>query len=306
MLAAEFRVGPFTTADGLGFVAPAREAVTFHSAQGHVVDVPAGAFDEPTLVKVRNLDPAMVGVPTPPGLGLGGYVSLEFAGEAKETLRLHVPAPAAVPDGAQVFIASPTGMPWGRRLQVLSVGGVLLRDGQRYLSNDPSLQPEPDAATLTSGSRAGGEASRLVTGRASTGRTCQQAKQEGLPRCFLQSLLMEFTLRGQAAFYYEQGTQWSLLVGNSVGHAIGAGQEAIANALADAWVYVATPHDWNGKFVLPVLAGEPLEIVRRDTATGWEIGRQSYDPVAPSDDLIDVGLLGGGRPTRPRGGAASR
>jgi len=33
-LAAEFRVGPFTTPDGLGFVAPAGEAVTFHSAEG--------------------------------------------------------------------------------------------------------------------------------------------------------------------------------------------------------------------------------------------------------------------------------
>ena len=299
-VAAEFRVGPFTTPDGLGFVAPAGEAVSFHSAQGQIVDVPAGAFTTPTLVKINSLDPATVGLPTPQGLALGGYLSLDFDGEAGETLRVHIPAPTGAANDAQVFIGTPVSLPWGKRLQLLSVGGVLERGGQRFLSNDPSLQPEPPAGTspLTGGSQAVGKSQTLSS---KAGRTCQQARQQGLPKCFLQSLLMEFTLRSQAVFYYEQGVDWALLVGHgtpfSIG--IGVGQEAIFNALADMWTYVSTPHDWNGGFVLPVLSGQPLEVVRRDVATGWVLGRKPLGPVGPSDGLVDVGFLSGEDPKRP-------
>jgi RHS repeat-associated protein len=298
-LAAEFQVGPFTTPDGLGFVAPAGEAVTFHSAEGLVVDVPAGAFSKATLVKIRTLDPATIGLPTPQGLAVGGFISLDFAGEAAETLRVSVPAPAQAAADAQVFIGAPRTFPWGRRLQVLSIGGVLTRDGQRYLSNDPSVQPEPPAGSFAS-SQASSSA-RVKLEAAASGRTCQQAKQEGLPKCFLQSLLMEFTQRSDAVFYYEQSGGWAAIagLGGAFPMSIGAGQEAISNSLSDLWTYVSVPHDWNGGFVLPVLADTPLELVRRDTATGWVLGRQAYDPVHPSDGLVDVGFLGGGKPGRP-------
>ena len=298
-LAAEFRVGPFTTPDGLGFVAPPGEAVTFHSAQGLVVDVPAGAFGKPTLVKIRTLDPATIGLPTPQGLAVGGFISLDFAGEAAETLRVSVPAPAQAAADAQVFIGTPRTFPWGRRLQVLSIGGVLARDGQRYLSNDPSVQPEPPAGSLASSKASSPAGVKLEA--AAGGRTCQQAKQEGLPKCFLQSLLMEFMQRSNAVFYYEQSGGWAAItgLGGAFPMSIGASQEAIANSLSDLWTYVPVPHDWNGGFVLPVLADTPLELVRRDTATGWVLGRQAYDPVDPSDGLVDVGFLGGGKPGRP-------
>ncbi|HKH43760.1 MAG TPA: Ig-like domain-containing protein [Thermoanaerobaculia bacterium] len=288
-LAAQFQVGPFTTPDGLGFVAPAGEAVTFRSAEGLVVDVPAAAFDKATLVRVRMLAPGAVGVATPQGLGLGAYIDVDFDGEAKETLRVAVPAPAGIADDAQVFIGKPVDLAWGRRIQFLSAGGVLERDGQRYLSNDPSLQPEPEP----------GAAKRGVV--RATGRTCRNSRQEGLNRCFLQSLLVEFTLRSTAAFYYEQGVEWSILAGLAAPFPmmLGIAQEAITNFLADSWVYMPRPHDWNGGFVLPVLSGEPLELARRDTATGWVLARQTYDPVPASDGLINVGFLGGGEPTRP-------
>lgn len=293
-LAAHFRVGPFTTPDGLGFVAPAGEAVTFRSAEGLVVDVPAAAFDKATLVRVRMLAPGALGIATPQGLGLGAYVDVDFDGEARETLRVAVPAPAAVPDDAQVFIGQAVDLAWGRRLQFLSAGGVLERDGRRYLSNDPSLQPEPPA-----GAFAGAGAPRTVL--RTSGRTCRTARQEGLNKCFLQSLLMEFTLRSQAAFMYEVGADFAIISGGAGAFPLGLGiaGEAIYNFLADSWVYLPRPHDWNGGFVLPVLSAEPLELVRRDTATGWVLARQTYDPVPGSDGLIDVGFLGSGDPERP-------
>lgn len=293
-LAAQVRVGPFVTPDGLGFVAPAGEDVTFRSAEGLVVDVPAAAFAAATLVRVRLLDPATFGVAVPQGLGMGAYVNIDFDGEAQETLRVSVPAPAGAADGAQVFMGQVVALPWGPRLQILSVGGVLARDGQRYLSNDPSLQPEPAAAGLSAPSRA----KSLLK---STGRTCRTVRQEGLNRCFLQSLLMEFTLRSTAAFLYEQGVDWSLLTGFAQPFPImlGMAQEAIFNFVADSWVYMPRPHDWNGGFVLPVISQQPLELARRDTATGWLLARQTYNPVPGTDGLIDVGFLGEGKPSRP-------
>jgi len=289
-LAAQVRVGPFVTADGLGFVAPPGEAVTFRSAEGLVVDVPAAAFSTPTLVRIRNLAPSGVGIATPQGLGLGAFIDLDFDGEAAETLRVSVPAPVAAADDAQVFIGTPVTLPWGPRLQLLSAGGVLTRDGQRYLSNDPSLQPEP-AET----------AAAQRTALRASGRTCATARQQGLPQCFLQSMLMEFTLRSQAVFYYEQGAQWSLLSGlaQSFPTNLGIAQEAIYNDLADSWVYLPVPHDWNGRFVLPVISTQPLALVRRDMATGWVLARQAYDPVGHGEDLVSVGFLGNGNPTQP-------
>ena len=158
-LAEQFRLGPFATADGRGFIAPPGEDSTFTTADGVAVDVPAGAFDEPTLVTVTPLDPAGIGADLPDGMALGAYVRLDFAGEAHDTLRVHVPAPAGLAPGTQAFMVTPVDLPWGRRLRLIDVGGVLDKDGTSYLSNDPTLQPElpPDA-----GGGGGGEA-RLAT-----------------------------------------------------------------------------------------------------------------------------------------------
>ncbi|HKV12058.1 MAG TPA: polymorphic toxin-type HINT domain-containing protein [Thermoanaerobaculia bacterium] len=297
-LAAHFRIGPFLTPDGLGFVAPAGEAVTFRSAQGLVVDVPAAAFDKATLVTIRTLAPGTLGVPAPQGMGLAAYVSVDFEGEAKETLRVHVPAPAGVPDDAQVFIGKAVELPWGKRLQLLSVGGVLERGGSRYLSNDPSLQPEPEAAVAALGASA-----KFVSPTGTKARrTCAKARQEGLPKCFLQSLMMEFTLRDNAAFFYEFGAEMYSIMSGGVGfygYAMGIQGWAAYNNAADLWVYLPVPHDWNGGFVLPVLSNEPLEIVQRDTATGWILASRPHDPVAPNDGIIDFGFLASGEPARP-------
>ena len=298
-LAAEFRVSPVRHRRRPRLRRPGRRGGQLPQRAGAGGGRAGRSFHRPTLVTVRTLAPAAVGVAPPPGLGLGAFIDLDFAGEARETLRVSVPAPADAADGARVFIGAPINLPWGRRLQLLSVGGVLTRDGQRYLSNDPSLQPEPAAGSITGGSRAGSKGA--IVAAEGTGRSCATARQEGLPQCFLQSLLMEFTLRSQAVFYYEQGVEWSILTGLAQPFpiALGIAQEAIYNSLADSWVYLPVPHDWNGRFVLPVLSTEPLELVRRDTATGWELARQSYDPVGSADGVIDIGFMEGGTPVRP-------
>ncbi len=288
-LAAEFRLGPFATPDGRGFVSPAGEAVDFRSADGVEVQVPAGAFDTPTLVTVKMLDPGTLGLPTPAGLGLGAYVDLDFEGQAKESLRLSVPAPADAPVGSTVFVGAPKTLPWGKRLQFLTVGAVVDRPDGRYLSNDASLQPELPQSTTGN-----------LTGRSSDGSEVKLGAKS-LPRSFLASRMQEFQYRTSAAWFYEFGASWTMVSGAVQPFALGVGSglEAIYNKLADLWVYVPTPHDWNGGFVLPVLSDQPLTLVRRDVATGWILSEAPYAPPASGSGVVDVGFLAGGPDSRP-------
>jgi RHS repeat-associated protein len=292
-LAAEFRLGPFETADGLGFVAPGGEKVVFQSAEGIEVTVPAGAFDEATLVRVRQLDPSTLGVPTPTGMALGAYVDLDFKGRANEGLRLAIPAPADAAPGDKVFVGEPMALPWGRRLRILSVGGVESRADGNYLSNHRELQP----AALQPGPLSEGTA--VIARSSRTGEATLSTKE--LPPRTRANLLFELSLRGSAGWFHEKGATWTMAGGivQSFGLYQEIAKEALYTKVADAWVYVPEPYDWNGGFLLPVLTDEPLEVVRRDTATGWILGESTYAAIPPGEDFVDVGLLEGDALARP-------
>jgi hypothetical protein len=232
-----------------------------------VVEVPSAAFDEPTIVTVTTLDPATLGIEYPTGLGLGAYLDIDFEGEANETLRIKVPAPEGIDPDAQVFVGAPIDLRWGHRLKLLSVGGVLTEgdpgEEQLFLSNDPSLQPEPVS-----------DATKSVD----MSRTCQQAQEEGESRCLVQTLLGELTTRSNAAFFHEEQSEWTLASGYTSDTY--KELEVIYNAYSETWVYVPVPHDWSGKFLLPVLVNEPIRIVERDLSTGWIINEQEHSPIS--------------------------
>ncbi|HPS78845.1 MAG TPA: DUF6531 domain-containing protein, partial [Thermoanaerobaculaceae bacterium] len=291
--AAYFRVGPFTTDDGRGFVAIPGELTSFTTAEGITVDVPAAAFAEATTVTVSTLDPCGVAVPTPAGVQLGAYVSVDFEGEASETLRLSLPAPAGAAVGARVVVAEPTDLPWGRKLKLLSIGGVVERNGQKWMANDPATQPEPSSTpTPAQAAGAGGNGTVLAGGGIAGGQTCAQARQQGLPRCFFQSVFMEFQAKANAAWFVEEvGAELALLTG-TVSPSFASPFAAVYDSLADTWVYLPTPHNWNGHYVLPVRANQPLNVVQRDLATGWVLSEEAYEPVPVTVGvLVDKGEL---------------
>lgn len=284
---AEFEVGPLVSADGKGFVAKPGEALTFRSAEGVVVDVPAEAFDKATMVRIEMLDPSRIGVATPAGMAVGAYVFVDFDGRANETLRVHVPAPASAPVGADVFIGQVKTLPWGKRLQMLSYGGVEQKGSELFLANAPELQAEPDRSTLAGLSSADGALSlrsgdleALTPGdEEPPPRTCRDIKERGLGRCYAQNLLMEFQLRSLAAFYFELGADFTLMTGGFWDGSFG-GLSAIADKIADNWVYLPRPFDSRGNFwILPVIEGTPFTLTQRDLATGWVIAEKAYDPV---------------------------
>jgi RHS repeat-associated protein len=55
-IAAILPLTPFVTADGQGFIAPTDVAVSFTAKDGVAINVPAGAFDQPTIVRAARLD----------------------------------------------------------------------------------------------------------------------------------------------------------------------------------------------------------------------------------------------------------
>jgi RHS repeat-associated protein len=96
-LSAIIPLTPFVAENGRAFVAPANKAVTFTSADGVTVAVPAGAFDHATMIEVTPAPPEVFSaVPNINNeLAAAGSVTLKFEGRANVPLDLTFPAPSA-------------------------------------------------------------------------------------------------------------------------------------------------------------------------------------------------------------------
>ena len=308
-IAAEFQVGPFVSADGKGFVAQPGEELTFRSAEGIFVNVPAGAFDEAKLVRVEMLPLSLVKVETPRGLRAGAYVNVDFEGEANETLRLSVPAPAGATAGKQVFVGKEVDLAWGRRLQMITYGETVERNGEILMSNDPELQPVPAAGDLSvtpaaadtkSGAAVLGLGADQIAKASKAAGTCLGELSQGHP-CITRQLLIEFQLRSFAVWFYEEGANWAIIAAPAapIIQAFGAGLEVVMNKIADQFVFIPSPKDSRGGvFMLPVIGDEPLVIQRRDAATGWVLSEQAYNPVGDVP-IAALDPLAGGDPAPP-------
>jgi len=261
--AARFRLDVFSSPDGRGFVAPVGQAVSFTTADGIAVEVPEGAFDRATAVTVTPLDPTTAGVEDDLGLGLGGYIDVDFDGAAADTLVLKVPAPDDIAPNAKVLIGEPVNLAWGRRIRLTGVGGILEEDGASYLSNDESVQPPiPD---LTQGNlKLGGDTDVFL----------------GLQEA------------GSSVWYYEVDPLYG---GDLIAFAtfISDNQDSMlwgifASAQADMWVFQAPPENWSGQVVLPMVPGTEFTVEHRDAATGWLLSSQTY---GSPDDVDGDGII---------------
>ena len=98
----------------------------------------------------------------------------------------------------------------------------------------------------------------------------------------MEKLFDEMRHEEDVLFLYEQFIQYQLVTGEIVPLYLKA-QSAFLNWFASEIVFVPPVTDWSGHWALPVPEGQPFTIVRRDAATGWDLGQQEYDPL-PSDD----------------------
>jgi YD repeat-containing protein len=266
--AAAFRLGPFVTPDRLGFVAAPGEKVVFTSAEGVEVTSPEGAFDTATLVRVSKLDPATLGVTPNPGFAVATYVDIDFDGTAKESLRVRIPVTTDAPVGSLAFAGEPIDLPWGKKLRILDIGSVIDGgNGTKLISNHEEHQPTD--APLTSG--------RLVAPLGGTG-----------PSRMMKQALLELSSRSHAAWLVGSGAELSV-GGGTVPYEIMQQFSVLWNFFADAMVYVPTPVNWTGQYLLPLIAGQPFTLVAQDGATGWTIFRQEFGSISgPVGSVIAV------------------
>ena len=278
--AAAYRLGPFTTPDGRGFVATPGDDLVFTSAEGVEVTAPAGAFDVPTLVTVTKQPLDSLNVALNPGLEMGAVVNLDFDGTAKETLRLRIPVATASPVGGLVFAGTPVDLPWGRKLRILDVGR-LVDDGKGGRLISTLEADQPDDPSLTAGTPT---ASALAGGRSAL-----------VSKKLLRTIAAEFTARASVGFVF--GSTLPLL--GVTGATASATLFVLYNALADAMVFQALASDWSGRYVLPAYPGQALTVIKRDPATGWILARQDYPNPAGSGGLTNLGTLDKGSDTPP-------
>jgi RHS repeat-associated protein len=142
-VAAIVQLGPFTTDDGRGFVARPEKVTSFTTADNIGVTVPAGAFEEATIVRV---DPAPVSaVADVPGiseeLDVLTAFKIDFKGVAKKRLDVKFPAPANLPANKNVFVGFHGMSAQGPRIMLVD---LLRRDG----GNLTTVHTEGDTSSI--------------------------------------------------------------------------------------------------------------------------------------------------------------
>ncbi|PYQ56602.1 MAG: hypothetical protein DMF58_20295, partial [Acidobacteria bacterium] len=97
---------PFTTKDGNGFLTPPNSDVRFVTSQGVAVNVPAGAFETPTLITVSaSTAAAFADMPSFANqLAYTASVNVQFDGTAKKRIDIDLPIPPNTDTSKPLFL----------------------------------------------------------------------------------------------------------------------------------------------------------------------------------------------------------
>ena len=278
-LAGIFALTPFTSADGKSFVAPAGEGIRFTTPENITLDVPAGAFDEPTVISVTAATKAQFDDIEflDRENDYVGSARVDFEGVAKKPLGLETPLPPGFETAGKTFILAEKGMsPVGPRLAMLDLmkveGGKLVTDRdnstgqQAVLLNPRSGLPQQSNLTLT-GSKFSKYLQRIVRG--------------GL---FMTLDIKVYGVGGAVGFGAMEGLQqnydfiWDIFWSYFIPH-----------------IHVAE----RGGAILPIISGRRFTVTGFDPGTGLQAVTRAYDPVPfgepgtvaaiPSTDKNDSG-----------------
>jgi len=259
---------PFVTADGLGFVAPTGQSVTFTAAPplSVSVTVPAGAFDVPTIVTVAAAPKAaFAGVPSfDTELGFYGAVTLTFDGIAKKALELDLPVPAGTDTTGKTFLLGRLGdSARGPRVEIDDILTVV--NGKFSTRAQGTSSGQRIAKSLSVHSQ-----NTLVGGDAKTYllRTIESSKY-----AVVDIRLSSGSSVGFAAF---DGLQSNLDLFMD-----------LYNSLFVSQTYVTAGH---GRVVIPIISGKPFTVQGVESATGIQVFERQYDAPAPTPPGQFIGL----------------
>ena len=258
---------PFVTKDGLGFVAPPDQTVTFTSVPplSVSVTVPAGAFDKATIVTLAAAPKAdFAAVPSfDTELGFYGAITLTFDGIAKKPLDVDIPAPAGT-DTTKTYLLGRLGD--SIRGPRVEIDALLSLAGGKFTTR---------AQGTTSGQR--------VTRSLSIGRN---------------NTLVGGDVRTNLLRIIESGkytvTDIRVPTGSALGWAAMDGLQADLDIFMDLYhslfvssLYLSAGH---GRVVVPVISGTPFTVQGVDSATGIQLFEHKYDALAPTAPGQFVGV----------------
>ena len=265
-LAAIIPLTPFVTEDHRGFVAPATSDVRFTSADGIVVAVSAGTFDQPTIINVvPTTHAAVADVPhLDEEVEYATSVRLEFDGVAHKPMELELPVPAGFNTSGKNFILGYRGDSV-RGPRIMAVDTLRIVDGKFSTTEDV-------AQTLLSVSN--GQTRVSVPQTVLTGKD-----------------IKKFLMRVQRSGVY-LALDIRVPVGSGVGWAVmdgfQRGYDLFWDTLASFYAADFYLFERQGRVVIPVITNKPFTVVGVDATTGLKAFSRVYDPIPIGDPNVAV------------------
>ena len=249
---------PFVTADGTGFIAPTDITTTFTASDGSRITVPAGAFDQPTLVTaVPSQKTALAVIPHfDDQLTYTASLSINFDGTAKKHLDVEIPIPAGTDTSNKTFLLGWLGESI-RGPRMMIVDTLAVANGKLTtadVSSGASTRVKTFAShnATTSGSLTGADAKKYLIGVERSGiYAAVDIKNAGAALVWG---VMEGIQSGTDLF-------WDTL-----------------DTLYASHLYAAE----RGRVAIP-LPNRKFEVVGVDASTGLTQFYKVYDPIAPND-----------------------
>jgi RHS repeat-associated protein len=262
-LAAIFALTPFVSEDGKAFVVPAGEAVRYTTPEGITLDVPAGAFDVPTIVTVAAAKKEdFLDVPSLEAENeYAGSVKVDFDGVANKPLAVQLPVPAGFDTAGKQFILAEKGQSVrGPRLAVIDLMRV---EGGKFTN-----EPDPNRSLTVYNSKV--RANQTLVG--------SQASK--YLRMLLRSgIFMVLDIK--------------VPVGGAVGWAAMEGLQANYDLMWDIFASYYIPHQAiaeRGGALLPIVTGKRFTVVGVDAGTGLQAFSRTYDPIPNGEPGTVVGI----------------
>ncbi|HEX8171499.1 MAG TPA: Ig-like domain-containing protein [Thermoanaerobaculia bacterium] len=244
-LAAIVPLTPFTSPDGRAFIAPSSVSVSFVSADGIGIKVPAGAFDVATRIDVAPA-PASTFSEVPrftSELILGAAVNVSFTGRAKKPLELSVPMPAGADPNREFFLGLLGQSLHGPR--IMAVDTLAIVDG-RLTTATPANTSGRSVRTMGDLTRGNGPKDYLQKFiEAGAYAALQMHPDRG-------TLAWSFMNTGATVYELVWDTLWSMYVGHQ---------------------YVV---ESGGHITFPVPAGTAFTVTGYDPATSLKAFEQTY------------------------------
>jgi len=265
-VAAVIRLTPFITTDGKGFIAPAGVSTTFRSAEGIVVSVPAGAFDEPKLINVALAPNGDVFNSVPDfaaEMRANRTVNLTFDGVSKQRIDISFPI-NGLPTDRDYFLGWLGQSVWGPRVAVVDTIRI---DGQNFTNSFP-----PDA-----------QVKKMIASANSSKRIGTNA---GLTDMQIKSCLVGVTRQGSYALM-----DWTMPVpAGGLGWAVTWGIEAEVELMNNNFHSIYLPDfafsSRNNCAAMPILKDRPFTLTGVNPSTGMVEFKTSYDPIPLTDPAV--------------------